>query len=398
MQQIDYFAGIPLCFMLSTGRALKNLVLPEKTCAPRKILFIELSEMGSAFLAYSSLVRAVEKVGRENVYFLIFEKNRESVDLLGIIPEENVITIEDSDFTAFAAGTIKALWKVRSLGIDTSLDLELFSRATSLMSYLSGAKNRVGFDNFTDEGLYRGRFITHRVLLNNHQHIALNFLALVESLYSDRTELPMLKANVAELMRPLPHIVPSEAERAEMWGRIGLEYPSVSERSKIVVINPDPGLLALRGWPVSYYRELCSRLLAHDPSVVILLMGLPRSSSYAEAVFPPEFRGRCVDFCGRTKNLRDVTTLFYFAKLLITNDSGPGHLASLARVPALVLFGPESPEKYGPLGDSVTSLFANFSCSPCYSPANHRHSICTNNRCLQAITVDTVFKACLKHL
>lgn len=398
MQQIDYFAGIPLCFGLSLLRRVKNLALPEVLPEPKKILFIELSEMGSAFLAYSSLALAVEKVGKENVYFLIFEKNRESVDLLDIIPRENVITIPDKDFITFALGTLKALAKIRSLGIDTSLDLELFSRATSLISYLSGAKNRVGYDNFTDEGLYRGNFLTHRVMLNNHQHIALNFLALVEALKSDRSELPMLKADVSPLMRDLPHIVPNDTEKNEMWNLLKKEYPSLSETNKIVIINPDPGLLELRGWPVASYRILVEKLLDEDPDMIVALMGLPRSSSYAAKVFPERHKARCIDFCGKTRNLKDVTTLFFFAKLLITNDSGPGHLASLARIPAVVLFGPESPEKYGPLGNTVTSVFANFSCSPCYSPANHRYSLCTNNRCLQAITVPRVHSECLKYL
>lgn len=398
MQQIDYFAGIPLCFSLSLLNAAKKLIAPPLPKTPQKILFIELSEMGSAFLAYSSLDRAVKRVGKENVYFLIFEKNRESVDLLDILPYDNVITIPDSDFVAFALGTLKALAKIHSLGIDTTLDLELFSRATSLISFFSGAVNRVGFNNFTDEGLYRGNFITHRVLLNNHQHIAHNFLALVEALDADRTELPMLKQNVAPLMIPLPHIIPTSEERREIWTLLKDSNPAINESSKLIVVNPDPGLLELRGWPVTNYRTLCEQLLAKDPNTFILMMGLPRSSSYAEKVFPDQNKDRCIDFCGKTKNLKDVTTLFSFAKLLVTNDSGPGHLASLSKIPAIVLFGPESPEKYGPLGDTVISLFANFSCSPCYSPANHRYSLCTNNRCLQAISVETVYAACVKYL
>lgn len=398
MQQIDYYVGIPLCFGLSVVRRLKNVILPETSPDPKKILFIELSEMGSAFLAHSSLALAVEKVGRENVYFLIFEKNRESVDLLGIIPTENVITIPDKSFSVFAVGALKALAKIRALNIDTSLDLELFSRATSLISYLCGAKNRVGFDNFTDEGLYRGNFITHRVMLNNHQHIALNFLALVEALKADRSELPMLKADVSPLMRELPHIIPSEIEKSEMWGLLKKECPSLTESNKIVIMNPDPGLLELRGWPVASYMALVEKLIESDPAIIVVLMGLPRSSSYASKVFPQKHIDRCVDFCGKTRDLKDVTTLFHFAKLLVTNDSGPGHLASLSRVPAVVLFGPESPEKYGPLGEKVTSVFANYSCSPCYSPANHRYSLCTNNRCLQAISVARVYTECLKYL
>lgn len=398
MQLIDYYAGIPLCLGVSAWHAVTSVIAPRPPKEPKKIVFIELSEMGSAFLAYSSLMLATQRVGRENVYFLIFEKNRESVDLLGVIPKENVITISDKNFPAFATGALKALAKMRSIGIDTTLDLELFSRATSLLSYLSGAVNRVGFDNFTDEGLYRGSFITHRVMLNNHQHIALNFLALVQALTVDRTELPMLKENVTPLMMDLPHINPTPEEREDMWKRICAVNPKLTTDSKLVILNPDPGLLALRGWPVDRYAALAKKLLEKDPDLFIAVMGLPRSSSFSKAIFPPEYNDRCLDLCGKTKDLKEVTTLFHFARVLVTNDSGPGHLASLSKVPAVVLFGPESPEKYGPLGDFVTTLFANFSCSPCYSPANHRHSICTNNRCLQAISLDQVYNATAKHL
>ena len=122
------------------------------------------------------LKKAVEQFGAANVFFLIFQKNRESVDLLNIIPEENVITISDKDLGSFVTSTIAALITIWKKRIDVSIDMELFSRATALISLFTGAQTRVGFDNFTDEGLFRGNFITHRVMLNNLQHISLNFL------------------------------------------------------------------------------------------------------------------------------------------------------------------------------------------------------------------------------
>ena len=346
--------------------------------------------MGSAFLAYPMLKRAAERFGREHVFFLIFTKNRESVDLLDVIPYENVITISDKNFIAFALGTIKALLQIWKARIDTTMDMELFSRATAIISLLSGAQTRIGFDNFTDEGLYRGNFISHRVMLNNHQHISLNFLALLEALDADPTELPQLKKNVSGLMCDLPHIVPSDDEQAYIWSKLTELAPSLTKQHELIVINPDPGLLALRGWPVERYKAVVERLLAERPQCYIVLMGLKRSGSYASVVFPALTHERCINFCGVTRNLRDVITLFNMSKLLLTNDSGPGHLATLSRVNAIVLFGPESPQKYGPLGSTVTSLFANLNCSPCYSPANHRYSICKNNRCLQEISIEQV--------
>lgn len=392
MQKIDYFAGIPLCAGLSAWNKIRSLAFSQSKIEPKRVLFIELSEMGSAFLAYPTLKKAVERFGRENVFFLIFEKNRESVDLLEILPYENVITIPDNSFLTFSLGTLKALYKIRTLGVDTAIDMELFSRATSIISYLSGAVIRVGFDNFTDEGLYRGDLRTHRVLLNNHLHISHNFLALLEALDSDQSELPQIKKNVSFLMCDLPHLTPTQAEREKVWDKLAERSSRLSKDSKLIVMNPDPGLLSLRGWPVERYKELAEKLLSEHSDAFIICMGLPRSSSYAEMIFPSTMKDRCIDFCGGTSNLREVITLFNMSYLLITNDSGPGHLASLARVPAVVLFGPESPAKYCPLGDKVRSLFAGLACSPCYTAANHRHSICTNNRCLQAISVDEVHR------
>lgn len=399
MQRIDYFAGIPLCGLLSCWEKAKNFLFSVSkrdifALPTKKLLFIELSEMGSAFLAYPVLKQSVEKLGKENVFFLIFTKNRESVDILDVIPKENVITISDRSFIDFAVGTLKALFFIWKNNIDTTIDMELFSRATAIISYLSGAKKRVGFDNFTDEGLYRGSFITHRVFLNNHHHISHNFLALFEALSSSYDELPQLKKNVSSLMCELPHIKPSDEELEKIWSRISLLNSKITKNDKIFILNPDPGLLALRGWPTDRYKEVAKYILKTYPNVFVLLLGLSRSSTYADLVLPEEYKDRCINFCGQTDNLKDVTTLFAISDLLLTNDSGPGHLATLSRIPAVVLFGPESPLKYGPLGQQVESLFANLSCSPCYSAANHRYSICSNNRCLQAIETNQVIQIC----
>lgn len=398
MQRIDYFVGVPLCGFLGLLYKIKQFILPCTRKNPSRLLCIELSEMGSAFLAYPMLKRAAERFGRENVFFLIFTKNRESVDLLDVIPYENVITISDKNFVEFLLGTISALIQIWKARIDTTMDMELFSRATALISIMSGAQTRIGFDNFTDEGLYRGNFITHRVMLNNHQHISLNFLALLEALDCDPNELPQVKKNVSGLMCDLPHIIPTEEERSFIWNKLIELAPGLNENHEIVIINPDPGLLALRGWAVERYKAVVETLLAERPNCYVVLMGLKRSGSYAEHVFPTQKNDRCINFCGATRNLRDVITLFHFGKLLLTNDSGPGHLATLSRINAIVLFGPESPQKYGPLGDTVTSLFANLNCSPCYSPANHRYSICKNNRCLQEIQTGQVMKVARQYL
>jgi hypothetical protein len=62
-------------------------------CQVRQILFIKFAEHGSTVLAYPAICRATEMVGRQNVYFVVFEDNRFILDVMEIIPEQNVITI-----------------------------------------------------------------------------------------------------------------------------------------------------------------------------------------------------------------------------------------------------------------------------------------------------------------
>jgi len=90
--------------------------------------------------------------------------------------------------------------------------------------------------------------------------------------------------------------------------------------------------------------------------------------------------------------------LYTLAHVLVTNDSGPGHFASLTPIRSIVMFGPGAPAQYCPIGERSEVLTANLACSPCADVLNHRTSPCTDNQCMQAISVDTVLAAVLARL
>ena len=62
---------------------------------------------------------------------------------------------------AVARDTLKFIWQSRRKGIDTTINLEIFTRFGSILTYLSGARKRVGFYRYRQEGLYVGDFFTH---------------------------------------------------------------------------------------------------------------------------------------------------------------------------------------------------------------------------------------------
>src|SRR5207248_1942510 len=64
---------------------------------------------------------------------------------------------------------------------------------------------------------------------------------------------------------------------------------------------------------------------------------------------------------------------------------------SMTAIDCLVLFGPETPALYRPLGKNIHVLWAGLACSPCVSAFNHRISTCNDNVCMQSISVEQVF-------
>ncbi|MCJ7833455.1 MAG: glycosyltransferase family 9 protein, partial [Deltaproteobacteria bacterium] len=156
VRKIDYWAGIPACWLLTiVGFFLKPLARKSPQ-SPQKCLFIELSEMGSAILAYPAMKVLEKEYPSAELFFLIFEKNRASVDILKIMPKKNVLVIRDKSLFSFLADCLKVIVRIRQEKMDCVFDLELFTRVTALLTYLSAAPIRVGFHKYRMEGLYRG--------------------------------------------------------------------------------------------------------------------------------------------------------------------------------------------------------------------------------------------------
>ena len=99
---------------------------------------------------------------------------------------------------------------------------------------------------------------------------------------------------------------------------------------------------------------------------------------------------RAVNFAGKS-TLADLPLLYSVSAVMVSNDSGPAHFASVTDMPTIVLFGPETPALYAPLG-RVTAITAGLACSPCVSAANHRKTACTDPVCMTAILPERVLE------
>lgn len=385
MRAIDRYAGVPLCAAATVLVRVRSW-LRGPARPPRRVLFVELSEMGSTILAQPAMRKARD---RTELFFVIFARNAGSLDLTGEFPAANVFTIRDTGLFHLAFDTLAFLAWTRRNDIDTVVDLELFSRFTALLTGLSGADRRVGFHRFHNEGLYRGEMLTHRVAYNPHIHVAKNFIALVNALFAAAPEVPYSKTIIGddELTVALPQ--PDAAARDAMLARIRSETAFDPARQRLVLINPNASeLLPHRRWMADRYADLIRRVLASHADVLIAVTGAPGERAEAEALAAASGE-RCISLAGKTK-LAELPALYSQAALMVSNDSGPAHFAAATGLPTIVLFGPETPKLYQPLGAS-RAIYAGLACSPCVSAHNHRKTACTNNVCMQAIGVEQVY-------
>ena len=346
--------------------------------------------MGSTILADPAMRKAQDKLKAE-LYFVIFSQNAGALALTATIPRANVFCIRCTSLWSLSLDTLRFIIWTRRNGIDTVVDLELFSRFTALLTGFSGADRRVGFYRFHNEGLYRGEMLTHRVAYNPHIHIAKNFIALIDALLTPVATVPYSKTLISDDELTISLQQPSAEQKDALRMRIKAFAPKLNlTELRIVLINPNASeLLPLRRWMPERFAELIHRVVTAYNDVLVVITGAPNERLEAEKMAAQCNNDRCISFAGHS-TLNDLPVLYTLAALMVTNNSGPAHFAAATGLPTIVLFGPETPHLYLPLGNAKP-IFAGLACSPCVSASNHRKSACNDNVCMKAISVDQVF-------
>jgi ADP-heptose:LPS heptosyltransferase len=392
LRRVDRWAGVPLCHLLSLipGSGAK----PRGGAEVRKILFIMLSEMGSLVLAEPMFRELKRKYPGATLHALVFEKSRELLELLDVMPPGNIMTIDDTTAGRFVRDSVRAIRAMRRSGIDTVIDAELFARASSLFAYLSGAAIRVGFHRHTQEGLYRGDFINRPVLYNPYHHIGHQFLTLAAAIDSDtqpagKREVPAEQPVVSKVpLRP--------DEIAAMGRRLCADFPGV-ELGRLVLLQPGSGAIKIRAWPRAHYARLAADLAGRGYRVAII--GPAEDRPLARSLAAAVGGSAVLDLTGYTRTMRELLLLFHLTPLLIANDGGPAQFSALTPIAAVVIFGPEIPSLYGSWNPRAVCLRSRLSCSPCVTAYNHRTTPCDGDtRCLEGIEPEQVLGAALKLL
>ncbi len=394
---IDRWVGQLLCGVVSVWVRLTEAKSPRISTAPKNILVILLSEMGSIVLAGPMFAQIRRNYPGVNIHILQLKKNQEVSKLLSLTDVAHMHSLDDSSGGSLIRDILRVSLEMRKLGLDAVIDCELFSRVSALLSFSTGAAVRVGFTPHTQEGLYRGSFINHSIPYNPYQHISKQFLSLVDALQSP-TGMPRNRAGTIREIPAEPELsVAFTADELTAYrSKVQNDHPVTKER-KLVLVYAGGGILPERAWPAAHYARVAQGLCAEGYAVG--LIGLKDDAQLAKELKAQVGSEACIDLTGYTKSIRELLMLMHASSLLITNDGGPSHFATVTPIQTMVFFGPETGKLYGPLGKRTAILESGIACSPCLTAYNHRLTFCDgDNQCLKRIPPDPVLDQALHFL
>jgi lipopolysaccharide heptosyltransferase II len=322
--------------------------------------------MGSIIQATPLLKSLRKKYPNAKIIFITTSGNISILKKIDYI--DDVITINDSSFLKLITSSISFIIKLLKQRIEVYIDLEVYSNFSSLITILSLSKNRLGF--YLQSKHYRLGNYTHMMYHNTQSPIMETYLQFARLLDCETIspELTMLKSDIKSIT------IDSN--------RISLET------TDYIVINPNASDLRLeRRWGKSRYNSLINNILKKYADIKIMIIGGNKEQDYVKKVLKNIDNERLINIAGKT-NLDELIAVIKNAKFIITNDSGPMHIAFACKTPTISLFGPCSPSQYGKHNSNI-AIYANAYCSPCIHdfvnpPCNG------NNICMKLISVDSV--------
>ncbi|MBI5049454.1 MAG: lipopolysaccharide heptosyltransferase II [Nitrospirae bacterium] len=328
-------------------------------------------------------------------------------------PDIDEIIIYEEKFNGIK-GKLELARLLRTKKFDMAILLQNAFDA-ALIAWLSGIPERIGYDRD-----YRSLFLTKAVPVKTvqsskfkvqssenknipKQHQVYYYLTLLKealNIESDDIEpaIYLRKDEIHEARNILNSSVSlREAERAELRTPQPRSAKRGGPNSELIIgINPGAAYGSAKRWQPRKFAEVIYRIINELNGSVVLFGSSPEieianeiSSQLTDNSSRFTVHGlRLLNLAGRT-TLRQLASLISECNALITNDSGPMHIASSVSVPIVALFGSTNPEATGPLGKRHEIIYKRLSCSPCMKrecPEEHL-------RCMEEITVDDVFNA-----
>lgn len=336
------------------------------TVPVRRILLIKPSSLGDIVHAMPTLAALRERFPQAEVTWLV---KRQWASLVEVIKGvDHVCAVEQG-----LMGWLGRVPDLRAAGFDLVVDLQGLFRSGA-MAWLTGCSRRVGFANAREGSPF---FYTQRVAVpTGSMHAVDRYLLVTEALGAARPKEPRFEfIDRAEDRQAVETLLTA----AGLAGVLPWVAMNVSARWET------------KRWPPQHFAEAADQLA--EAGIPIVFMGGPAERPETRAVMA-RMRTKAVDLTGQTP-VGLLPSLLRRAAVLVTNDSGPMHIAAAVGTPVVALFGPTDPVRTGPYGRGHVVLSNPVECRPCF---RRECSRAVTLECLTGVTSEQVVRAVQQQL
>ncbi|MHC4945181.1 MAG: glycosyltransferase family 9 protein [Planctomycetota bacterium] len=371
MKIFDRYLGIPGLHVL---KFLQALLIPAPPAPEKidKILMVKLWGIGNLVMIIPLIRAARRQYPDASIHFLTLESNRKLLEPLASL--DGIITLRPEGMMRTAVRLWQIAAEIRRHRFDLILDFEQFLKITPILACLSGAPQSIGFKT---DGQARAAAFNVKVPYRPKRHMSLAFGDIVRSAGIRTDGLPPLE---------VPRTVKGR-DSAEAFVRTLPEGAGPLVALHIGSGDNFPG----RRWPSNKFA-LLARKLKEEMDACCVLTGTSPEMDLGERC-RHEAGVPMINAMGRF----DILSFIEFldrVDLLVTNDTAPAHIGSALGKPLIALYGPNTPQVYGPLHMDSRVFYNPLPCSPCLTNLNAKTSRCRIPSCILDIDTNDVFDAC----
>lgn len=329
-----------------------------------KIAVCKFKGMGSVIQSTPMLKAIKDKHPNAKITYISTKENKAILQQIDEVDE--LLLLNDGNVFQLIKNIIPFWWNVFSRRFQIYIDLEVYSNFSSLITITSAAKNRLGF--YLNSRNYRMGNYTHMMYYNTRSPIAETYMQFARLLKCENSDFALSELN------------------ARAIAKSPIQLPQ-----QYILINPNASDLRIeRRWPATHFANLCTAIQSDFPELGIAFVGSPGEKSYVDQLVKaiPD-KKNIINLAGKTSIL-ELINIIAGAALVVTNDTGPMHIAYAKGTKTLALFGPCAPGQYGQFKNTWV-VYKNVYCSPCV------HEFATppckgNNVCMKTISVEEVFQ------
>jgi heptosyltransferase-1 len=329
---------------------------------PKKILIVKPSSLGDVVHSLPFLNAITTCFPKVEIHWIIAKglegllEGHPMINRLWIINKDAWKNIKNVGSTI---KELRVLFKeLKKEKFDIVVDLQGLLRS-GIITAATNAPIRIGFTEAREGSRV---FYTHKVDGGKNIHAVDRYLKIAEFLGCD----------TSNIFFPFP---PDNQSPSAIFHPSSL-IPNPSEGYAVII----PGARwKTKIWPQENFGELSSKL-----SLISIIVGSKRDIDTANKIVNLS-HGKAISLAGKT-TLKELIELIRHARFVISNDSGPMHIASALGIPVFAIFGPTDPVRTGPYGKGHTIIKEDISCSPCLKKK------CNDIKCMNSLSAKKVYK------